>query len=79
MDNKDKSYRGRGYSENFQRIVEDKKIPYLSSFDMTSYVEGISANLIQGGVITSKDGKLKIDLENSTITYDDGLTTTELI
>ena len=72
-------YLKRGYSQTFEKNPNERKIPYLSQFDMNSYVEGISANLIQGGIIKSNDGKLIIDLEAGHISYSDGVTTTDII
>lgn len=75
----DKNYVERGYSQTFEKISNERKIPFLSEFDVQSYIEGLPGGLISGGVITSKDGKLKIDLEAGTITYSDGITTTVII
>lgn len=77
MDSKD--YLNRGYSATFEKESNERKIPFLSQFDVESYIEGITANLIKGGVIQSNDGKLKIDLDNGTITYNDGITTTDIV
>ena len=85
MDNKPKSYLDRGYSIYFEREFIDRlqapnrKLPYLSSFDMDSYVEEVSATKLSGGIIQSKDGKLKINLEEGTIRYNDGITETVVI
>lgn len=50
----------------------------MSAFDMSSYVEGISANLLTGGIIKSNDGKLTINLTTGHIIYNDGITTTTI-
>lgn len=70
MDNK--PYTKRGYDSFFRKEFggKPKKIPYLTSFDVDSYVEEISANRISGGIVKSKDGKLVIDFEAGTIMYD---------
>lgn len=77
MDNKD--YLKRGYTKTFEKESNERKIPFLSQFDVQSYIEGVPADLLHGGVIKSRDGKLKIDLDNGTITYDDGITVTDII
>lgn len=77
MDNKD--YLNRGYSVTFEKDANERKIPYLSKYDVQSYIEGIPAGMIQGGVLESIDGKLKIDLTTGHITYNDGLTETVII
>lgn len=74
------SYKDRGFSDTLERIQQDdKKIPYMSEFDIDSYIQGISASLIRGGIIKSNDGKLTIDLENGHITYSDGITVVAII
>lgn len=75
----DKKYKDRGYSDTFEKITEGKKIPYLSQFDVESYIEGLPGALIHGGIIKSNDGKLEINLETGSITYNDGVTTTVII
>lgn len=72
-------YIKRGYSKTFEKDANERKIPFLSQFDVKSYIEGIPADLINGGIIQSVDGKLKIDLDNGTITYNDGITETSII
>lgn len=74
-----KSYLDIGFSKTFERVSDEKKIPYMNEFDVQSYIEGVSANLLQGGEIKSRDGKLTIDLEGGHITYNDGITENELI
>lgn len=66
----DKSYKNRGFNEYFEKTIGEKKIPYLSSFDVDSYIEEISSSKLSGGIIKSDDGKLVIDLINGTLTYD---------
>lgn len=72
-------YLKRGYSPTFEKLPNERKIPYLSQFDVSSYIEGISGGLIQGGIIKSNDGKLVIDLEAGHITYSDGITETTIV
>lgn len=75
----DKTYKDRGYSDTFEKAPTERKIPFMTKFDVQSYLEGIPAGLLQGGVIKSVDGKLTIDLDNGTIYYDDGVDITTLI
>lgn len=77
MDNKD--YKNRGYSDTFEKSPNERKIPFMSQFDIESYIEGIPGGRINGGIITSIDGKLKIDLVNGHISRTDGTTTTVII
>ena len=72
-------YKKRGYSDQFEKTFGEKKIPRLTSFDVDSYIQEISANRLSGGIIYSKDKKLKIDLDNGTITYNDGITETTIV
>lgn len=71
------SYKDRGFSDTLEKNPVEKKIPYLSSADMESYVEGIPGELIQKGRTTSNDGKMVIDLDKGTITKTDGITETD--
>ena len=69
----------KGYNKFFEKEFNDpskirleekrRKIPYLSSFDMDSYLEEMSSSKLSGGIIRSKDGKLLINLETGDITY----------
>jgi len=77
LDNKD--YLNRGYSVTFEKDPNERKIPYLSKYDVQSYIEGIPGDMIQGGVLKSIDGKLKIDLTTGHITYSDGITETTIV
>ena len=74
-----KNYKDRGYSATFEKEFNERKIPFMSQFDVESYIEGITANLIKGGKIQSNDGKLTINLEDGTIKYFDGITETVVV
>lgn len=84
MDNKSKNYLDRGYNTFFEKEFvrerkEDRKLPFISSFDMDSFLEEVSATKLSGGIIKSKDGKLTINLEDGTIKYFDGITETVIV
>jgi hypothetical protein len=77
--NSDQSYKGRGYTEHFEKPFGEKKIPRLTSFDVDSYIQEISGNRLLGGIIYSKDKKLQINLDEGTVIYDDGITKTVIV
>lgn len=80
MDNSQNTdYKTQGYSEQFEKPLGSKKLPYVTPFDVNSFIQSIPANKIVSGIIKSNDGKLQINLDKGTITYSDGITTTVII
>lgn len=68
MDNKT-ARENSGHNEYFEREFRKRKLPFITSFDMGSYLEEMSGSKLSGGIIKSKDGKLVMDLNNSTLKY----------
>ena len=58
-----------GHNEYFEREFRKRKLPFISSFDMGSYLEEMSGSKLSGGIIKSKDGKLVFNLDEGTLKY----------
>jgi len=58
-----------GHNEYFERPFNKRKLPFISSFDMGSFLEEMSGSKLSGGIIKSKDGKLVINLDKGTLEY----------
>jgi len=70
MDNQ--TYEDIGYSKFFKRSLNIPENNQISEYEVDSTIQGISANKVQGGLIVSQNGKLKIDLDQGILTYNDG-------
>lgn len=69
MDNLTKKEQ-KGFNQFFERSMGERKLPFINSFDMNSFLEEMSASKLSGGIIKSKDGRLEVNLDEGRITYD---------
>lgn len=71
------NYQDIGFDHFFRRgnsnKIKSQELPELSASAVESLIDQISGTKLSGGIISSKDGKLTIDLENSLIKYNDGV------
>ena len=69
----DKTYKDFGYDEYFRRPLFERQ-PILSTQDVDYTIPNISSSRLSGGAFETKNGTLKIDLENNIIKMSDGIT-----
>lgn len=73
MIHSDKTYLDQKYNEYFRRPLFDRS-PILSSQEIDYTFPDISSSRLSGGIFETKNGVLKIDLENNLINLSDGIT-----
>ena len=70
------SWQDAGFDDSFERkkkMVRQDEIPQISPFTADSVFTEIPGSKISRGIIKSQNGKLEIDLDNGTLTYNDGV------
>lgn len=68
------SYQDIGFDENLNR-VEDSVGSFsdFSSADVDSYLDEVSGSKISGGMLSSPDGKIQVDLDKGVIKVNNGV------
>ncbi len=81
----DGTYLDRGFNQFFQRIpvnqgpynwndyAANNSLPQVTTQDASTMFQGIPADKITGGVLQSRNGNLKLNLDDGTLVYNDGV------
>lgn len=64
-------YLDAGFDSNMLRR-QKRDDPTVSQYEFNSNYDGFQADKVQGGIMTSLDGKLVINLNTGEIAYNDG-------
>ena len=70
---RNKTYLDRDYNEYFRRPLF-KRQPVMTTQDVDYIIPDISSSRLSGGAFETKNGTLKIDLENNIVKMSDGIT-----
>lgn len=70
---RNKTYLDQKYNEYFRRPLF-KREPIMTTQDVDYTIPDISSSRLSGGAFETKNGTLKIDLENNIVKMSDGIT-----